>query len=418
MSISLVFIGCTDATSIMPKKEVKEPKKNKEIKEAKKVKELKEIKEPKKIKESNISPACRSDELAPLMVCGKYVIVKGKLNRSNNLERLNKGTMYMSQSLNKEKNKNLIDKNVLISGKCTSDVIRGKFVMIYLNDTKLLQVLDDKKIDKSAMIKVCEELKETKSANNNKEKKERIVFPWMGEFGEPTYWSTDFSDKGTFELKKLDKKLGDSFEVNNGSNNLSSLYFNNKYYFYNDRTSAFYESDGTNKGTKVFHKMDKDTFIDRVFSLDKKICYLSEKNNYCLSNKKFTTISKYIKERKSLYELEKNNQNILRGSTLYGKDYDYYYVSKDGYIYVNNQGINKKLTHKPLFDNKTLKNAKIKLLKVIDSNRILYSVSTVIKRNSCREMGLNQLKLYLIKLKEDKKTKIKEIEYIPPRLLC
>jgi len=253
----------------------------------------------------------------------------------------------------------------------------------------------------------------------NKEKKERIVFPCIGEFGMLTYWSTDFSEKGTFELKKLDKKLGDSFEVNNGSNNLSSLYFNHEYYFYNKvRTAAIYKSDGTNQGTKLFQVIDKDAFVDRLFSLDNKICYLSDNKSYCLTNKKFIPINKKIKKRKSFYELQENNKNILRGSLLYGENYDYYYVSKDGYIYVHKQGRNKKLTHKPLFDSKTLSSGNIKLLKVIDSNRILYSVNTVLKGNSCIENGLNKLKIYLIELKEEKKTKIKEIKFIPPRLLC
>jgi len=262
--------------------------------------------------------------------------------------------------------------------------------------------------------------KELKNTPKLKEKKERIVFPYIGKFGMLTYWSTDFSEKGTFELKKLDKKLENYFEVNNGSNNLSSLYLNDKYYFYNkdSTTAGIYKSDGTTQGTKLFQEIDRDVFVDRVFSLDKKICYLSDNKSYCLTNKKFVPINKKIKKRKSLYELKENNKNILRGSILYGKNYDYYYISKDGYIYLNKQGKDKKLTSKPLFDSKTLRSANIRLLKIIDSNRILYSVNKVLKENSCMENGLNKLKLYLIELKKEKKTKIKEIKIIPPGLLC
>jgi len=262
--------------------------------------------------------------------------------------------------------------------------------------------------------------KELKNTPKLKEKKERIVFPYIGKFGMLTYWSTDFSEKGTFELKKLDKKLENYFEVNNGSNNLSSLYLNDKYYFYNkdSTTAGIYKSDGTTQGTKLFQEIDRDVFVDRVFSLDKKICYLSDNKSYCLTNKKFVPINKKIKKRKSFYELKENNKNILRGSILYGKNYDYYYISKDGYIYLNKQGKDKKLTSNPLFDGKTLRSANIRLLKIIDSNRILYSVNKVLKENSCMENGLNKLKLYLIELKKEKKTKIKEIKIIPPGLLC
>ena len=114
----------------------------------------------KKIKKSSTTPSCKSAELSPLMVCGDYVIVKGKLNSSNNLERL-KGTMYMSKYLTENENKELIDKNVLLSGKCVPEMVMGipnpngtsggLSVMIYLNDAKL--------IEESNMISVCKELK-------------------------------------------------------------------------------------------------------------------------------------------------------------------------------------------------------------------------------------------------------------------
>ena len=115
----------------------------------------------KKIKKSSTTPSCQSDELSPLMVCGDHVIVKGKLNNSNNLDRLNKGTMYMSEYLNKNENRDIIGKNVLLSGKCSSELVMGipnpdgtsggLSVMIYLNDAKL--------IEESNMISVCKELK-------------------------------------------------------------------------------------------------------------------------------------------------------------------------------------------------------------------------------------------------------------------
>ena len=142
LSISLLFIACTDVEPTLPKKE---------------------------IKESNISPPCHSDKLAPLMVCGDYIMVKGKINSSNNLDRLNRGTMYMSTYLTEKENKDVIDKEVLLSGKCSFEVIMGiqnpngtsggSAVMVYLNDAKLIQILDGKQIEKDHMLQVCKNLK-------------------------------------------------------------------------------------------------------------------------------------------------------------------------------------------------------------------------------------------------------------------
>jgi hypothetical protein len=114
-----------------------------------------------KIKESHTSLSCRSADLSPVMVCGDYVIVKGKLNNSNNLERINKGTIYLSEYLNKNENRDLIDKNILLSGKCRSELIMGipkpnemsgrLSAMIYLTDAKL--------IEEKNIFSVCKELK-------------------------------------------------------------------------------------------------------------------------------------------------------------------------------------------------------------------------------------------------------------------
>ena len=102
------------------------------------------------------------------MVCGEYVLVKGKLNRSNNLERLDRGTMYMSKYLTENKNSEIIDKNVLLSGKCSSEVISGLFVMIHLDEAKLLQVFDNEKIEESTMLQTCTELKNIKTQEKGK----------------------------------------------------------------------------------------------------------------------------------------------------------------------------------------------------------------------------------------------------------
>lgn len=144
ISISWFLMGCSNVASTKPTKEVK----------------VKEEISVESSKESDISPACRSKALAPLMVCGEYVIVKGKLNSSNNLERLNIGTMYISEFLNKKENRGLIDKNVLLSGKCNSEVIGGFSTMVYLNDAKLLQVIGEEGIKKSTIQHECKELKE------------------------------------------------------------------------------------------------------------------------------------------------------------------------------------------------------------------------------------------------------------------
>ncbi|CAA6820827.1 MAG: Unknown protein [uncultured Sulfurovum sp.] len=117
--------------------------------------ELKETKE-------SSPPSCHSDTLVPLMVCGEYVIVQGKLNRSNNLERMIEGTtqtMYLSSYLNEEENRGLINEEVIISGKCSSELINGSSVLLSLNDTKLLQVTDMDKINNNSLLEACTKLK-------------------------------------------------------------------------------------------------------------------------------------------------------------------------------------------------------------------------------------------------------------------
>jgi len=106
--------------------------------------------------ESDIPPSCCTANLAPILKCGEYVIVKGKVSTSNTLERLNGMVMYMSGNLEKT----LKNNNVLVSGKCRCDLIEGISTMLYLNDTKLLQVIEGKSIDKNKMLQSCEELKE------------------------------------------------------------------------------------------------------------------------------------------------------------------------------------------------------------------------------------------------------------------
>lgn len=121
----------------------------------------------KEVEESDIPPACRTANLAPVLKCGEYVIVKGKVGTSNTLERLNGTVMYMSVDLEKT----LKNKNVLVSGKCRCDLIEGISTMLYLNDTKLLQVIEGKSIDKNKMLQSCEELKEIMLDKKGKERK-------------------------------------------------------------------------------------------------------------------------------------------------------------------------------------------------------------------------------------------------------
>jgi len=111
--------------------------------------------------ESHIPPSCRTANLAPLLNCGEYVIVKGKVDTSNTLERLNGTVMYMSVDLEKT----LKNKNVLVSGKCSCDRIEGMSTMLYLNDMKLLQVIEGKSIDKNKMLQTCKELSLDKKGN-------------------------------------------------------------------------------------------------------------------------------------------------------------------------------------------------------------------------------------------------------------
>ena len=111
--------------------------------------------------ESDIPPACRTANLAPLLKCGEYVIVKGKVDTSNTLGRLNGTFMYMSANLEKT----LKNKKVLVSGKCRCDRIEGMSTILYLNETKLLQVIEGKSIDKNKMLQTCKELSLDKKGN-------------------------------------------------------------------------------------------------------------------------------------------------------------------------------------------------------------------------------------------------------------
>ena len=111
--------------------------------------------------ESDIPPACRTAQLAPLLKCGEYVIVKGKVDTSNTLGRLNGTFMYMSANLEKT----LKNKKVLVSGKCRCDRIEGMSTILYLNETKLLQVIEGKSIDKNKMLQTCKELSLDKKGN-------------------------------------------------------------------------------------------------------------------------------------------------------------------------------------------------------------------------------------------------------------
>jgi len=112
-------------------------------------------------KESDVTPACQSDQLAPVMACGEYVIVKGRINSSHNLERVNETTMYIS-SLANTGNNTLINKMVLLSGKCSSESITDSSTMLYLNDARLLQILSGHEIgeiDKDKAKQICKNLK-------------------------------------------------------------------------------------------------------------------------------------------------------------------------------------------------------------------------------------------------------------------
>lgn len=119
-------------------------------------------------KESNVTPACQTAKLAPVMTCGEYVIVMGRINSSHNLERVNETTMHMSGLTNADSN-TLVNKTVLLSGKCSSETITGPplysgvsggfFTMIYLNDVKLLQIHNGNEIDKDIAKQICKNLK-------------------------------------------------------------------------------------------------------------------------------------------------------------------------------------------------------------------------------------------------------------------
>ena len=141
VGLGVFFCGCSNTVSDKPKKASKE---------------------------SDVTPACQTAKLKPVMTCGDYVIVKGRINSSQNLERVNETTMLMSGLTNADSN-TLVNKTVLLSGKCSSEIITGPplssgvsggfFTHLYLNDAKLLQKLNGNEINKGQVKQFCKSLK-------------------------------------------------------------------------------------------------------------------------------------------------------------------------------------------------------------------------------------------------------------------